>query len=1267
MKKVAVTISLSLVLGFLILFGSAYVWLFYTHSGLLWSLGEIQKVSNGLIEYGSVKGAWLTEVEFDRLNVNAEPVFIKTNHTLFHLSLRRILSAKLEVVTLHADNVTVLHQPQTVEPSNEKTAKSGFSLPVSVDVHSLSIDTFDFQQKGQSPLVLNQVKGSNSSIRKQIDIGRLSAESRFGSMVVSGRVEPVKNGKLTLDAQFMRNASGDIPSIKGSATIGGTFEQLSIHAKLSKPYDILADASLNSTQAVSTWHLNVNATTIPLRSSFEKLPFTLTHVALTGGGNFSDYTIKGVTGISIENKGDWDADFNVDKTSEQWKINKLVLTNQAVNSMFSVTGTVHSGFSFNSSTLFALQANWKNAQWPLINTPEVASQIGTLQIDGSMKNYNLTSGGSFRWTDKEITNMDLVANGSFNKLVFSRISGDYNHGHIDGNGAVEIGAQPSWQAQAKVSTLDLNGFLKNIKTSLNASVDIDGSYKQDKFSGSFLLKDLSGTVNKKPVAGKARIAIDGTNIQVSALALRSGKNSLRGNLDYHSKSISQPGRINATWNLKMQDLGLVQTNMKGALDSKGSISGELDRLSGKATVNANDVFFNQFRINKLNIDTAFDLSDKNPSHFLLTVNHALIHGISINSVQVNLKGKLAQQSIDVKAVEGENNILRLNGQGSWRRDQWHFKWANTQWDSKTFGNWHQKQTVNVIVSATELKLDGYCLVKSQQTSFCGSINSQAYKLWDGKLTFSDIPFEMFSAYLPPQFASTAVNLNGQGTFKYMPSSGVIMDFSASGKNGIISGIQVEGEEKKIPFNQFNVDVSNKAEQLDAKTSIDFGKTGSVDIALSFPGWTQLRMPDLKQKIKGNVIVNLNNLTLLSVISNQIKEPVGQWHSNITISGTLGAPVLLGESKLTASSLTITRLGLKLQDVKFSINSNEKRVVNISGTAKSGEGSINISGHLNDYRAATPTGMLKITGKNFEMAHLPEATVIGAPDLTLSLEQNALDVNGDVTISEADLKIFTPVKTISPSPDVVIVSAKEPEAKQSTLKLRSKIRIILGKKVKVQGYGFTGRVEGTLLVDDTHALPTASGEIKIVDGKFAAYGTELDISEGRLSFTGGPIDNPLIDVRAERHPNDTVTVGLVVEGSVKSPKISLFSQPSMDDSDILSYIILGTPMSGASRQQGQVLANAAASLGLIGGEKLAKKIGERFGIDKIELQTDQATQDTSLLLGKYLSPDFFIGYAIGIGNAVNSLQIQYKLTDQLMLKTQSGQSQKAEILFSIEKD
>jgi len=1270
MKKIAAKLITWLFAGILLLVGGAIVWILYTNSGLNWSLQKINQATDGMLKYGRVTGAWLTTFEFDHLNIDISPVTIKSEHPRFQLRIKKILSGTLEVEAFHASYLTVRNQPEppkTSEQILEKPSGAKFALPVTILVNSLSVDKFSYQEEDQTPLDFENVSGGDARIHNEIEIGRFSAQTSYGSATAHGTIVPVKNGKMDLDTEFVINATENTPELRGAVKLEGTFNVLTFHAKLTHPSEIVAEAKLDSTQSPITWSLKASAASVPLQGSFPQLPVTLANLTLTGGGSFENYSVEGTTHLAVVNNGEWDLKWNATKNNDHWAIENLDLNNVISNTQLSAKGSVSTGYSFNASTPFTVMASWKNAQWPLVNTAIIASKTGSLRAQGSINHYQLAVDGAFRWSDKEITNIVVNGVGNLNKLDLNRVAGDYEGGHVDGSGSGVIGGETSWKAQANVNALDLSGFYSGLKTNLNAKVDMDGAYKQDKFSGSFSISGLKGTVNKKPVAGKGKVAIDGSNIQVSGLSLTSGNNHLAGRFEYLSEDASSSSQINADWNLNLQDLGLLDTTAKGSINSRGSISGEPDKLSGKVTLNANGVSFEEYKIKKLKLDTGFDFTDKTTSHIRLTATQASISGIPLETLEFNIKGMLSQHSIDVKIIEGRDNILTLDGLGHWENSQWKTIWMNSQLESKHFGTWRQSKQTTLTVGTSELKLTQYCFSKDQESTLCGLVRGKDYQYWDGSLTFAHIPFEMFTQFLPPQFASTAVNLNGHGDFSYTPSAGVIMQFNAEGKDGVISGIKVEDVVKQIPFSHFSFDVSNKDEELQAKSSIDFENTGNVNIELSFPGWSKLSVPDPNQKIKGDVIVNLNNLSLLTVVSDQIKEPIGQWHSDITVAGTLGAPVLLGESKLTASSLTLVRLGLKLTDVNFVAKSNEKRVVNVTGTAKSGGGSLNISGYLNDYRAAETSGLIKISGKNFQMANIPEALIIGSPDLSVSLNQNTIKITGDVLINEADLKLFTPVKTIAPSPDVVIVSEKAPEAQQPAIKILSKIRVVLGKKVKIQGFGFTGGLEGSLLLDDTHAVPTASGEIKILNGKYVAYGTELDISEGRLSFAGGAIDNPLIDVRAEKHPGDNITVGLVVEGTVKSPKISLFSQPAMEDSDILSYLLVGSPLGSASKQQGQMLANAAASLGLIGGEKLAKKIGEKFGIDEIKLQTDKTTQDTSLLLGKYLSPDFYIGYAVGIGNAVNTLQIQYKLTDQWMLKTQSGQTQKAEILFSIEKD
>jgi translocation and assembly module TamB len=124
---------------------------------------------------------------------------------------------------------------------------------------------------------------------------------------------------------------------------------------------------------------------------------------------------------------------------------------------------------------------------------------------------------------------------------------------------------------------------------------------------------------------------------------------------------------------------------------------------------------------------------------------------------------------------------------------------------------------------------------------------------------------------------------------------------------------------------------------------------------------------------------------------------------------------------------------------------------------------------------------------------------------------------------------------------------------------------------------------------------------------------------------------------------------------------------MDQSDILAYIVLGYPINQASKEEGELLAKAATSIGFLGGEKIIRSLTEQFGLDEVKIQSSNTTKEASLVLGKYLSPKLYVQYAVGIGETVNSMMLDYKVNKQISIKSESGETQSTDIIFSIEKN
>jgi translocation and assembly module TamB len=1299
--------------GILFLFLGMTYWLLYTTSGLNWSLKVINRAADSILEYRSVQGAWLTQMQFEYLAVNTPTLDIEGNNLQLEISINHLMSGTLDIVSAQATTITLQNKPSpSLKEQESKTQQGDFSLPVGIDVHSLKIDTLSFEQPRQAPIVLQHIAADESRIKRRIDIGSLTANTEFGEITLSGSLVPAINGDVELETEFTVYAVGKMPQLKGTAELSGAINNLSLQARLVQPNSIQVNAKLTGIDSTPKWQAEINANDIPLREYFPQIPLMLSNVKIQGGGDFTEYTVEGLTTVKHQEFGQWDGRWALAKSQSQWRIDSLGLTNTQTQTMIEASATINADYVFNSSTDLSLQVNWQNLQWPLTNSALVTSENGRLSLAGNFNDYHLNTQGMAAWSGNEISNISIAANGTPSSLMVSNVSADLLQGNIKGSGTLAFEEEIRWRAETNLKSINLHALYAKLDTTLDSKISVEGAVHKEQINSTFSISRLKGQVNKFPVAGRAQIALDGRSFKIEGLKLRSGDSRLSGGFTYLPGNKPQSASLDANWDVYVNDLQVFAPDFQGSVTSHGSINGAIEQLIGKVKLQATKFHYQDYTLEQANLDADVDLTEKRTSHISLGMRQAKIGEMPVDGLQMDIAGGISGHNVDLVLTQDAKNQLIIRGNGAWQENQWQFSTQETLIRTGQFGQWRQREPVSVNAAADTLTVSKLCVVRGyavdsnpdntddirgdniddgsvgsdenkgnpdnitdsnpseeiagRNAEICGSLDSKNFQRWESELRIHNIPLALFREFLPPQFDSTDVDLNGQGHFKYTQQSGALLDFKANGENGIISGIKIEGKDTTVEFNHIEFALSNVNRKLESIMSISIQDTGNVELAFAFPNWSKLSLPPYNERIQGHVEIDLTNLTMLAILSNYIKNPVGTWHSDIDVSGTLEAPLLIGESRVKASSLTLTTLGLTLRDVDLKAVSDAKRAVKVSGNARSGSGKINIKGSLNDYRASETTGSIKITGEDFELARIPEATIIVSPDLQLSLNRNAIEMTGDILISEAELTIFTPTKTITPSPDVVIVSKEQSKETPLPLNISSKIRIILGEKVKVQGYGFKGRLGGSVLVDDTKALTTASGEINITEGKYSAYGTTLDIDSGSLSFAGSSIDNPLVNVRAQRRINDVVA-GVLVEGNVQSPKIHLFSEPAMDDSNILSYIIIGQPLNAASEQDGKLLANAAASLGLLGGEKLAKEIGQRFGIDEIKIQTDQKTNDASLLLGKYLSPDFYVGYAIGIGNAVDTLQIQYKLTEQWVLKTSSGEQQKAEILFTIEKD
>ena len=363
-------------------------------------------------------------------------------------------------------------------------------------------------------------------------------------------------------------------------------------------------------------------------------------------------------------------------------------------------------------------------------------------------------------------------------------------------------------------------------------------------------------------------------------------------------------------------------------------------------------------------------------------------------------------------------------------------------------------------------------------------------------------------------------------------------------------------------------------------------------------------------------------------------------------------------------MQIPGLGLNIKQITFHSQSNASKTFNFVLNARSGDGKLAVSGQtLLDRSAGWPTE-INISGKDFKASHIPEARLTVSPDLQLKLEHRTINIKGKVHIPYAKLQPKDITRAEHVSSDTVIVGGEQP-AEEKWL-INTAVRLTLGERVHFYGFGFDGRLGGSLLLEDEPGqLTKATGEITIPEGNYRAYGQRLEVENGRILYTGGPITNPGLNIRAVRKVDD-VTAGINVKGTLNQPQLEIFSIPAMGETDALAYLLLGRPIENASNEDGAMMAKAALALGLSGGDSIARSLGDRFGLDDMRIDSSSKGDQAALVVGRYLSPRIYVSYGVGLIERVDTLTLRYKIAKKWELKIESGAYQGADILYTIER-
>ncbi|HUX83203.1 MAG TPA: translocation/assembly module TamB domain-containing protein, partial [Halothiobacillus sp.] len=420
-------------------------------------------------------------------------------------------------------------------------------------------------------------------------------------------------------------------------------------------------------------------------------------------------------------------------------------------------------------------------------------------------------------------------------------------------------------------------------------------------------------------------------------------------------------------------------------------------------------------------------------------------------------------------------------------------------------------------------------------------------------------------------------------------------------------------------------------------------------------------------------ITLADLGALSFALPQVSHLTGHATADVQVTGPLMQPKPSGRVQVRDLAFMLPDTGVGYRDGELNGQIDSLGQLSFSGqltgmatSPPSASSSTSVTVKPKDSNTSTPAAQASIAKRHLllsgtgDLAHLPDwqiqAIIKGnavpvlripslfvdaSPNLTIKADQSGATLGGSMLLPTVTARIEKlPDSAVRSTPDLVIVGAKS-EPKSPGYPVQGDIALKLGDQVTLAGMGFSTGITGGL---DLRLRPdkpiTAYGEIDLKNGVYKAYGQNLAIQSGQLIFVG-PLTDPGLAVSAARTV-DTTVVGLKIGGTLHDPKTTVFSQPSMPESDALSLLLTGRKLNDGSSADASVLLNAIAGLGISQGDDIAREIGQTFGLDTVGLDTTGGIAGTRLTLGKRLGDNLLVRYAVGVTTGVGEVITQYKL-------------------------
>jgi len=1245
-KRIAIVFAILLLLVAAVLW-----WLLGTGSGLRFALARAQGATDGALQVRQASGSLIGPLDLVGVHYDDGQGMVADVARL-HLDLRfwPLLAKRVHVQALDVDGVEVALPASSDTDTGDS---GGFSLqpPVELILDRIHVGSVKVSQDGQPLFASNRLDLAGSWTNDGVELRQLALDAPDGHAALSGKLAVGDNWQGDGKADFAWN----VAEVQYAGNLLAHSDGKQAHLELQLDAPMAARLQLDLTQSGDwAWTGKLDAPRFDPKPLLGEGSLDAMALSLQGQGDRYGGTLDGKLQLNDYQlllqplRAQFDHDYAT------LNLQQLKLASPQIDGDIEANGTVQLAAEPLSAKL---DIHWSGVQLPEELTGQALASQGQLKANGSANAYHAEGKVEIGPPGKP-AKLALDLDGTPEQVTLHTLALEQPKGGMQAQGTLTLQPVLAWQLDATADKLDPGLLLADWNGALDFDISTHGELPDAGPDATLEIRKLAGKLRDRAIGGHGKLHVSPSQVVDGQLELASG--SSRVNLD------AKPGKENdAQLLLEIASLGDWLPDAGGELRGRFAIRGLQPALSVNGQLRGRTLGWQGQKVDKLRLVVGIPDVSHPAGKLELQTSNADLQGMLFQRIRLLAEGSQANHRLELDA-RGTQLSGQLALHGALKGEAWNGSLGTLELQPQGMPGWRLQQPSQLAYDGGAMSLSELCLSAGDPQLCLAADQDKAGNL-DASYSLRALPLALLmnaagSADLPMRADGT---LEGSGKIHRSAAGALGGNASITSEKGSVTYTD-QPAEPLLAYQQLalNADLSPDNQRIEVHAGL--GDGGRLDGQATISGATQ--------NLAGQLDLRVNDLGFLELLTSEVANVKGGINGSFGLAGTLSEPAVTGHADINGFAAEVPSAGLKLTDGRLRVSTTDAKQFTIDGSVQSGEGKLAVNGSAGIGEGAQTA--LAIKGERFTAADIPAAKVVISPDLSVKQNDKGLDIGGSLDIDSADVNVekLPGAGATQASPDVVVVDQEQQQEAASALPVNAQVKVNLGRRTHIVGMGLDGRVGGTLTVLERPGRATTGQGQLTVDGTYKAYGQNLQIQRGQLLFASTPVDNPGLNIRAIRklNPNATIDegqeVGLLVSGTAQRPVLTVFSNPVMEQSDALSYLVTGKPLSQVKGGEGDMVGAAAQALGSAAGDLLAKSVGSKLGVDDIGVSSNEALGGSSAFtVGKYLSPRLYLSYGVGLFEPGEVITLRYRFSRRWNFEAQQAtEFSRASFNYRIEK-